>query len=1606
MIWSDSAVQRRLFVRKFLPLGLVLVIASAGASAQVSVYSEQGKLFRAPNAVATLGNDLFGDKVNLYTGGLEFVQTDVSLRGNNALPVSVGRRLKAGTNALEGGLFGRWDLDIPHLHGTFSQLRKWSASGATAGARCSSFGAPPTVSGSSGSPSTWAGTEYWNGSFLYVPGVGDQELLKRSASYTEQPADGFTYPVVTRDHWAVRCLPAMAAGNPEPGEAFVAVSPDGTRYQFDWLVWRNIPQISKTGPGPESAAAAGPPIAASSETSDGVTNATDNVTTAAPVAPSIIQGNVLNRVEVWILPTKVTDRFGNTVTYTYDTTNRWKLRSIVSSDGPAGSPRTITLSYTTPSLTEGNLVTAVSDGTHTWTYAYDGTLPHSNLTTVTQPDGATWKLAGITPLLNNIDYLGNGSCESPGVLNPYVLNGYMEHPSGARADFTLTPTSHGRSQVPRNCRYDVNAETEIPFYPYLFDTYALTSKKLSGPGLATLEWKTNYPTATPSWDTCPTCPSSKTVEVVQPDGAVTKHTFGTKFQATEGQLENTENLETDGSVLRTTALQYGRALASAVGTSDQRRGDGFLAAEPIVVNLRVINQQGVDFRLATSGFTLPFGWPTTVVRSSSIGESRTETTTFKDNLPKWVLGQVEKVTTTVNTVPVVMLENFYNSTTATLQSSNRFGKPERTWTYNADGTVATTSDGKSQTTTFTNHKRGIAQNVRHHDASTQTFVVNNNGTIASHTNQAGFTTSFGYDGMRRLGSIVYPAADTVAWTPTSIVYTIVGNAEFDLPAGHWKRQETTGNARTNIYYDALLRPVYTETLDLSTPSTTSRIVKRNYDHDGRVIYTAYPKRTSGEIGDAVYQEYDGLGRPTVTSTISELGTIFSGYNYETGFKSNFTDGRGNGTKYSYQVFDVPSEEAISSFTAPEGVNVAIVRDIFGKPRSITRSGNGKSATRSYVYDGFELLCKTIEPETGSTVQTYDAANNLAWRATGLALPSTTTCDTTSSAVTAATKVTFGYDTLNRLTSTTFGDGSPAITRTYTPDGLPQTLTSNGSVWTYSYNKRRLNTRESLAYGGATYNIDHGYDANASRSSLTYPDGSTIAYAPNALGEVTRVGNYATAVTYHPNGAVASFLYGNGIQHTMTQNVRGLPEWSIDAGVLRDNYNYDQNANVMSILDWHEGVSNRENTYDNLDRLTKVVSAAQWGTASYTYDALDNLTSTNLVSGATARATTHTYNTVTNRLTNIASSDPTYNLALDYDTRGNVTKRGAQAFVFDRGNRMSSASGKGTYVYDGAGRRVSTVGADGVNRVTVYSQEGKLLFFRATSTPIAAGVKYIHLRNHVIADSSPAGTAYSHTDGLGSPVAITDGNRALVSRTRYEPYGLTSSGVSPTIGYTGHLNAADIGLVYMQQRYYDPVAARFMSIDPVTTDETAGGSFNRYSYANNSPYKYVDPDGRSWVHVGRGAALGAQLGSVGGPWGAAAGAVILGGATLWLGDQAINALMSSVGGNRGSPMDIAHGTNPPTTIGGRDYSGHSQDRMQGRGVPSSAVEETIKNGTATGGRGDTTVYTDSKNGVQVVVNADGKVVTVKHVPRDPSGGNSGEKTDEKPKEPGEAAQRNE
>ena len=103
-------------------------------------------------------------------------------------------------------------------------------------------------------------------------------------------------------------------------------------------------------------------------------------------------------------------------------------------------------------------------------------------------------------------------------------------------------------------------------------------------------------------------------------------------------------------------------------------------------------------------------------------------------------------------------------------------------------------------------------------------------------------------------------------------------------------------------------------------------------------------------------------------------------------------------------------------------------------------------------------------------------------------------------------------------------------------------------------------------------------------------------------------------------------------------------------MISDEYTYDANGNVSAIADrLQPSVSSRTMTYDNLDRLRTVGAPALWGSAAYSYDALDNLTATTITGGSAggiaARSTVHTINPATNRLDSIANGSPGYNFTM-------------------------------------------------------------------------------------------------------------------------------------------------------------------------------------------------------------------------------------------------------------------------------------------------------------------------------------------------------------------------
>jgi RHS repeat-associated protein len=154
---------------------------------------------------------------------------------------------------------------------------------------------------------------------------------------------------------------------------------------------------------------------------------------------------------------------------------------------------------------------------------------------------------------------------------------------------------------------------------------------------------------------------------------------------------------------------------------------------------------------------------------------------------------------------------------------------------------------------------------------------------------------------------------------------------------------------------------------------------------------------------------------------------------------------------------------------------------------------------------------------------------------------------------------------------------------------------------------------------------------------------------------------------------------------------------------------------------------------------------------------------------------------------------------------------------------------------------------------MYSMGGQLLFDENHRVAGTRASDYVYLSGSLLAtyernySTGLTEFKYQHTDALGSPVAVTNQSAQVIERTNYEPYGnVIGRANNDKPGYTGHVMDSATGLTYMQQRYYDPTIGRFLSVDPIAVDTKLAGNFGRYDYANNNPYKFIDPDGRAGI----------------------------------------------------------------------------------------------------------------------------------------------------------------
>jgi len=389
---------------------------------------------------------------------------------------------------------------------------------------------------------------------------------------------------------------------------------------------------------------------------------------------------------------------------------------------------------------------------------------------------------------------------------------------------------------------------------------------------------------------------------------------------------------------------------------------------------------------------------------------------------------------------------------------------------------------------------------------------------------------------------------------------------------------------------------------------------------------------------------------------------------------------------------------------------------------------------------------------------------------------------------------------------------------------------SGEVVVTGYDEEGVNT---LKAGSTTLISGVGYNERGQLTSLGRP-GS----AP------------ATTLGYH--GANKNFR----LSAITTGGSSALPDFAYNS--------YDLVGNLTNFT---AGGDNYQYTYDEFNRLDTVSGAVA---RNYDYDRLGNF---DLVTvNGQARDYAYAYGKPM-RLMSVSNLPLTVDSAAGYDTWGNMRKYNLRGVVhelnFNNENRLASvkvgAAQPTVFAYDADGQRVMTTQPDGTIVYTPFPD------YEVTDPPTGADTvrTTYRLGGRIVAVQTKVGAAagvfyFTYTDHLGniSAMSTTAGVYVADSRAWYDPFGAFIS--DPTVnppdvnpvpssnpaisnhGFTGHRHnntgTNNLGLIYMNARYYMPEIGRFISPDTIVPDPTNPQSYNRYSYVLNLPMNYTDPTG--------------------------------------------------------------------------------------------------------------------------------------------------------------------
>lgn len=434
-----------------------------------------------------------------------------------------------------------------------------------------------------------------------------------------------------------------------------------------------------------------------------------------------------------------------------------------------------------------------------------------------------------------------------------------------------------------------------------------------------------------------------------------------------------------------------------------------------------------------------------------------------------------------------------------------------------------------------------------------TITPNSNGSIQNTLDARGLTTSYTYDGLRRLRSITYGAGTSNAFT---ISYTLDANGnmtamsdasgstawtydENNQPLTEARTQNGATKTASYAYYNnGALKTITTFDGQTSTlgydaagrlttqtdPNDGGRTISYGYDSRSRRTTITYPSGIKQQTG------YDKAGRADLITLKTSGGTTLESFDYEYGF-----DSAGTRTSSYRKGF-------VTKVTELGGAMVTYGYDDLDRLTSATRTGSSPY-TQTYGYDLVNNRTSFVNSGT-TTGASYDAANQMTtlggvnytydhngnMTGYGANVLSYDAANKWVSGTVNSTALAFGYDGFGRRTHSTAAanrtdlwydrtglteqTGATGITFLRDPGGL--LLSRSGGSGTHNYGRDRLGSITTLTTtAGATANT-YTYDPYGTQiaSSGTVPN--PFRYTAGYLDDTT--GLYLFGQRFYQPGA--------------------------------------------------------------------------------------------------------------------------------------------------------------------------------------------------------------------------------------------------------------------------------------------------------------------------------------------------------------------------------------------------------------------------------------------------------------------------------------------------------